>query len=132
MLNRQGAPAQVLRAYQAGRLTLVTSESLLAEVLEVLHRPRIARRYNVTEDDAAGLVEALRAGAPVVAVAGDVRLCRDPDDHVVLETAMRGQAEAVVSRDEDLTRAPELAEYLAAAGISLLTVARFLERIRRR
>ena len=68
----------------------------------------------------------------MVAVAGDVRLCRDPDDHVVLETAMRGQAEAAVSRDEDLTRAPELAEYLAAAGISLLTVARFLERIRRR
>ena len=75
--------------------------------------------------------QVLRAGALVVAVAGDVRLCRDPDDNVVLETAMRGHAEAVVSRDEDLTRDPELGEYLAAAGISLLTVARFLGRIRR-
>ena len=44
---------------------------------------------------------------------------------------MRGHAKAGVSRDEDLTRVPELAEYLAAAGISLLTVARFLGRIGR-
>lgn len=129
LLNPRGAPARVLDAYRNGRFTLVMSEPLLAELLEVLQRPRIARRYGVTAPDAAEVVGILRASALVVAVSGDVRICRDPDDDVVIETALRGRAQALVSRDEDLTRVPELLEGLSGAGVAVLSVARFLERI---
>jgi len=45
----------------------------------------------------------------------------------VIETAIRGGALFLVSRDEDLTRDPQLAGYLAARGVSVMTVARFLQ-----
>jgi putative PIN family toxin of toxin-antitoxin system len=35
---------------------------------------------------------------------GTLRLCRDPKDDLVIETAIAGGARYIVSRDEDLTR----------------------------
>ena len=44
-----------------------------------------------------------------------------------METALQGSADVLVSRDEDLTRALEVIDYLAPWGIRVLTVRRFLE-----
>jgi len=60
-----------------------------------------------------------------------VQLCRDPDDDVVIETALRGQADMLVTRDDDLKRVPELANILTAAGIAVVTVQRFLDALNR-
>ncbi|MCL4508318.1 MAG: hypothetical protein M1296_02195 [Chloroflexi bacterium] len=43
MLNRSGSPALVLAALKTRRFALLTSEPLLAELAEILTRPRIAR-----------------------------------------------------------------------------------------
>ena len=43
-----------------------------------------------------------------------------------VETPQRGKADILVSRDADLTRALDLHEHLAAAGVRVLTVAQFL------
>lgn len=53
LINPSGAPAEVLTAYRAGAFTLVTSEEMLAEVGEVLARPRIARKYGIEAADIA-------------------------------------------------------------------------------
>lgn len=127
LLNPKGAPARLLRAYRDGRFAMVRSEPLLAELLEVLQRPRLAHRYGVTAQDAADLVAALRTAGLVVAVSDSVHICRDPDDDLVVE--MRGQAETLVSRDEELTRSPDLAEYCADAGIAVMSVAQFLQHL---
>jgi predicted nucleic acid-binding protein len=60
-------------------------------------------------------------------VSGKLQICRDRDDDVVLETALLGNAELLVTRDEDLSRVPELAEALAPRGVSILTVRHFLD-----
>jgi predicted nucleic acid-binding protein len=65
----------------------------------------------------------------VVEIDGTVRLCRDPKDDVVIETAIRGGAHYIVSRDADLTRDLALVDVLRIYGIDVLTVARFLERL---
>lgn len=126
LLNPRGYPARVLTALAAARFTLVISAPLLDELAEVLARPRIARKYGVTQTDIEELVTLLRDCGVEVAVTGSVHLCRDPDDDIVLETAFRGKADTMVSRDEDIKGDVELGKLLQVAGIEVLSVARFL------
>jgi uncharacterized protein len=125
-VNPRGHPARIKEALAAGRFDLVISEPMLGELADVLARRRIARRTGLTTGEQVEFVEGLRELADVVTLTGDVRLCRDPNDDMVIETALKGKADVLVSRDEDLTRTPELAEVLAQVGVRILTVARFL------
>ncbi len=126
LLNRHGFPAQVLTAFATGRFILLTSGPLLDELAEVLARPRIARKYGVTQTDIDEVIALLRERGTEVVTTGNFHLCRDPDDHVVLETAFRGKANMMVSRDEDLKGDVELVRLLQAEGIQVLSVGRFL------
>lgn len=126
LLNPSGPPALVLAALGSRRFALVTSEPLLAELAEVLLRPRIVRKYGITPEDVDELVSLLRRRAEIVPVVGEIRLCRDPDDDMVIETAQRGRADLLVTRDEDLKGTREVADALASVGISVVSVRRFL------
>ena len=127
LITPHGPPARLIQAVFDGRVQLVFSAPLLAEVYAVIYRERIRRR--IARDDRAleEFFDAMRDGAIVVPIAGTVRLCRDPKDDLVLETAIAGGARYVVSRDEDLTRDLSLVDALRQHGIDVLTVARFLE-----
>lgn len=131
-LNPSGGPARILQAFTAHLFVAATTEPLLSELSSVLARPRIARKYGISGRDASELVALIRSRAEVVETVGTVHLCRDPDDDLVLETAMVGQCTFVVSRDEDLTRAEDLKFTLSAHGIELVTVRQFLDRIDRK
>ena len=127
LINAAGAPARVLAVLRAGAFELVSSEPLLVELAAVLARPRFTRRFDVTPDKLADLLAVLRDEASIVEVTGAVRVCRDPKDDMVIETAINGGADVLVSRDDDLKRAPEVAEALAEHGIRVLTVQHFLD-----
>ena len=124
-LNPHGLPGQLVTALQQARFTLSTSEPLLAELAEVLSRPRLARRHERATEQILAFVEALRGDAEMILPAGSIRVCRDPDDDVLIETALLADAQCVVSGDRD-TQAREVIEYLEAAGIRVLTVREFL------
>ena len=85
-----------------GRLELVTSPKLLAEVADVLGRPRLRRYLSTDEatryvDDLAALTVHLNDPAePHAAV------CRDPRDDYLVALAQSSGAEAVVTGDLDL------------------------------
>jgi len=64
-----------------------------------------------------------------VPVSHTLQLCRDPDDDVLLETAIVGGATHIVSRDEDITRDLELLAQLEKRGIKAMTVNRFLAEV---
>ena len=102
VINPGGQPARVLASLREGRFRLVISEPLLGELADVLSRPRIVRRYRLDPAEVDKLLALLRSGAEVVDVSGDVRVCRDPADDRVLETALRGNVRALVTRDDDL------------------------------
>jgi putative PIN family toxin of toxin-antitoxin system len=122
--NPQGLPAQVVAAYQAGRFTLVASAPMLVEVETVLRRARFASRFGearITE-----LLNLLQSGAAMVSIAGTLQLCRDPKDNMVIETAVSGRADLIVSGDKDLTDAVEVTNYLAESGIRVLSVRIFI------
>lgn len=88
-----------------GSNSLVVSPPLLAEVAEVLGRPKFAGRLATAQRRR--FVLRVQAAAQWVEPAEEVHDCRDPADDMVLEAAlaaMRGQAETVVivSDDRDL------------------------------
>src|SRR5207245_7036444 len=95
--------------------TLVASAPMLVEVETVLRRAKFAARFGearITE-----LLNLLQSGAAMVPVAGTLQLCRDPKDNMVIETAVNGRADVVVSGDKDLGDAAEVTNYLAEGGI---------------
>jgi putative PIN family toxin of toxin-antitoxin system len=126
VLARTSAPARLVAHFLGGRFELVTSEPLLAEVTDVLARPHIARRSRLSRPEIRLLIGAMRDLGDVVEVVGGVAVCRDPEDDAVIETAIRGNADVLISGDKDLTDAPEVSQALATAGIHVLTVARFV------
>lgn len=129
LINRNGMPARVLVAYRDVRFTVVTSEPLLEELVEVFRRPKIVRKYGVTDEDVQALQELLRRHAVVVPIHHTVRVCRDPDDNVVIETAEKGKAQFLVSGDADLWEAEEVQAYLRDQRIHVLNPKQFLDKI---
>ena len=112
-----GLPQAFLDLSLFGTHTLITSDALLDELDEKL-RGKLA----VPEAKALGFISQLKCNARVVhpsfvldAVPGD------PDDNRVLECAVAGEADCVVSGDKHLLR---LSSY---EGIVIVTVRQFLQ-----
>jgi len=126
-LNPRGYPARLVEAGKAGQLAVVSSPPMLEELMNVLCRPRIMKIRLTTVDDAETFVRGVAAVAQLVSVTGNLQLCRDPDDDIVLETAIVGGAAYVVSRDEDITRDLTLTRQLVARGIEPITVNHLLK-----
>ena len=126
-LNPSGFPARLIQAGRSGSFLIISSLPMLGELNEVLLRPRLMKIRQVTEDDVEAFVAGVGAVVRLAPVSGDLRLCRDPDDDMVLETAVRGGAAYLVSRDEDVTRDPDLITQLHQRNIETITVQRFLD-----
>ena len=90
LLNPAGHPAEVLAAFKRGGFLPVLSPSLLAELRDVLTRPRIRRRIPVPDAAVAEAVDLIETRAVRVTPPGDLRICRDPNDDHVIETAVIG------------------------------------------
>ena len=129
-LNPEGFPARLIQAGKTGDFSIVSSLMLLDELQEVLLRPRIMKIRHATEIEVAAFMAGIAAVVQLVPVSGELRLCRDPDDDVILETAIQGNATYVVSRDEDLTRDPDLNDHLRQRGIETITVQRLIDHLR--
>ena len=86
----------------------------------MLARPRLRAKYGLTTEDVATVLSLiLLRGEPVVP-ARRIDVCRDPTDNMVLEAAVAGQADAIVSGDKDLLTLNPF------QGISILSPAAFL------
>jgi len=129
LMRRGGAPVAVLDAFMSGQFTLVASEPILSEFLLVLRRPRIARLCGLTPDDVESTVAYLRERAEMVPLSGGYTMCRDPEDDKLIETALRGAAPVIVSRDQDL-HDPALAARLRPLGVRALHPEEFLRLLR--
>jgi putative PIN family toxin of toxin-antitoxin system len=125
VLSRQGRAAPILAALATGHLTLVMSEPTFAEIVEVLERPELIRTGEARRL-ARTLMASIRERADFVAISGALQICRDPKDDPVIETALVGRADVLVSEDKDLTDDPEVSIILESGGVRVLRVAQFL------
>lgn len=127
VLNPDGHPARLLDAFRQRRFTPVVSRPLIEELADVLQRPRLVRRFRVEKSAVQDLIELISARSFWVEITGNLHLCRDARDDMVLETALRGQAQYLVSRDDDLKRDLNLIAHLRANGTDIVSVQQFLE-----
>ena len=128
-LTPHGSPARLTFAWQANRFDVVVSVELLAELAQVLGRPRLQNKYCYSPEQVTAYLRSISTLANLVQVTGTLDLCRDPDDNVLIETAILGQATYIVSRDEDITRDARVAQYLGEHGIRAMTISRFLSEL---
>jgi uncharacterized protein len=127
LLSAQGPNAQVVRAVEEGKILLVTSEPLLLEIEGLLGRAKIRQR-GVSAATAASFRELLRRVSVIVPIQGNLKLCRDPKDNMLIETAIRGSADVLASNDNDL-HAREVVDHLAPWGIRVLNVYELLREL---
>ena len=87
-----------------GRLTLCLSPAILAEVRDVLGRPKIRRKFpHLTGERVEEfLARAAAQGVVLDEVPEAFRYARDPDDEPYLNLALAAHAQYLVSRDKDL------------------------------
>jgi uncharacterized protein len=96
-----GLPRQLVNAAKAGEFELCTSETLLAELLDVLSRSKFAARLAQAQLTPVGIVDDLRRLAIVVAPTSVPRVVpSDPDDDHVLAAALAGGADLIASGDK--------------------------------
>lgn len=114
-----GNPKTLMNAVRRGELTYVTSEALLEELREVLTDQE--KPFRLSAEEAGKVVDTWRALATLVSPTRHVAVCRDDDDNRVLECALDGHAEYVVTGDDDLL------ELEVFEGIKIANVSDFLE-----
>lgn len=101
---------------------LLISEATMAELADVLARPKFDRY--VTLEDRQQFLRLLGRVAEWVPVIAAVQACRDPDDDKFLELAVSGQADTIVTGDDDLLILDPF------QGIAIVTPADYLARDR--
>lgn len=125
-LNPYGPPAQLRTAWLKNRFAAVTSPLLLDEIRATLREPRLVRKYALSSGEVEQFLELLLVRSLVVFPSGAFKGCRDPRDNFLLETALLGRAEYLVSRDDDLKRDTELIQAMELEGVRILSVRQFL------
>ena len=121
--SAQAPSVVIMDAALEDKIELVTCPALLAEVADVLDRPRL--RKHVTPDEAEEFVAELTRETTLVAdPLNPEKVCRDPDDDYLVALAKDVQAEVLVTGDADL-----LAVESARAGVEVMTPRDLVDRL---
>lgn len=101
LLNPRNRAGQLL-FQRADEYTLVLLPPIIREILEVLNRPEITRKFRATSGIDMRRVIDLLAEAEIVEFDETPAISRDPKDDKFLVTARLGSAEYLVSEGRDL------------------------------
>jgi len=102
LLKPLGTPGAILRSLRNGGFTIVFSPELLEEITAVLVNPRIRTKYGIDRQSLEAISGLFALRGEMATIVERVRICRDPDDDFILETAVAGRADYIVSGDADL------------------------------
>ena len=102
LIKPQGAVGPVLGYLRDRRYTLIYSDIFLDELIDKLALPRIREKYHLDDADIETVLTViLLRGEPVVPQRR-IQVCRDPKDDMILEMAVAGLADYIVTGDKDL------------------------------
>lgn len=117
LLFSRSVPRQALRwALQHGAILM--SIPLSEEMDDVLSRPRFDRYISRQERDE--FLQALLDESELIEIVEPIRICRDSKDDKILELAVSGNAEYIVTGDADLLALNPF------RGIAIIAPAEFL------
>ena len=81
-------------------VTLLFSQALLDEFLEVAQRPKFKKYFSLP--DLESLLLQVKNEAEFIEVTSNIKLCRDPKDDFLLSLAKDGKATHLITGDKDL------------------------------
>ena len=116
-LSAKGKPAAALK-WVVIHATLLTSAELMNELETRLVLPKFDRYMD--DGKRRNFINRLKQSAELIAPTIAIKACRDPDDDKILEIAVAGIADCIVSGDKDLLVLDPF------RGIPILTPAAFL------
>ena len=122
VLTPEGKPRQCLET-ALGQEVLLLSRQTRGELVDVLYRPRL-QQY-VVESEREGILGRIEVRSKRIEIREPIAVCRDPKDDKFLNVAVYGQADFLVSGDQDLLVLHPF------RGISILTPAAFLDFVTR-
>ena len=102
---RSGGPANAcLESVRSGHAKLFLSPSVIAEIEDVLSRSKIRRRFTSLSDKVveAFLTNILDMSVLIEDVSNVFQYPRDPKDEKYIDLAVKANANALVTRDNDL------------------------------
>ena len=119
ILIKFGNPRKIFEKLLNGEFILIESEELLAELRDVLIRPK----FNfITADEKEHFIKNLLSLCKIIEPKQKLDIIKnDPDDNVVLETAVQGNADYIISGDEHLLILKEF------KGIKIISPKEFLD-----
>ena len=117
LLAPRGVAAQAVD-HALSKGVLLVSEATLAELVEVLWRPKFDRY--LTREDRDRFLMVLAGVSRQVHITRQFDVCRDARDNKFLDLAFNGQANALLTGDQDLLVLREF------QGVSIVTASDFL------
>jgi putative PIN family toxin of toxin-antitoxin system len=118
-----GTPRALLQAARDKRIELFTSIAMLTELTDILGRRKFAKKIAASQRTIEQLIAGYAQLAAVVRPTPTPRIAPDPDDDVVIGTALAAKAELIVTGDKPLL---SVSEY---QGVKVIGVAQAIELI---
>lgn len=97
-----GSPKLLLQAARERRVQLFSSSAILVELEDILGRKKFGKKLAASGMSRELLAAAYARLAPAVRPVMVVRIAPDPDDDVIIGTALAARADAVVTGDKAL------------------------------
>lgn len=130
IINPFGFPAILRTYFENGLFDVLISEPMFEELAEVLNRPRIKNKYGINDGDIEQLLLLIEERSENIPLSGDVAICRDIDDNLVIETAIKGKADFLVSRDDDIKFDKDVFAFLLQHEVTVISISKFLDFIK--
>ncbi len=137
-----GGPAWELLQYAAvSPHVLISSQPLILELADVLQRPRIRERHDLSDEEVAHFITSITqvaAMTSITQVAAMISLPAmppaivpdDPKGNAVLYTAVLGRADTICTRDRHFLN-DAVRSYCSARGIKIMDDVELLKLLRR-
>ncbi len=92
--------AQIDSLVQEKDITFLFSDESLKEFIEVVERPKFQKFFS--SKDVEKLLDTFDQYAALVTITSEIDICRDPKDNFLLNLAVDGKADFLVTGDKDL------------------------------
>jgi putative PIN family toxin of toxin-antitoxin system len=89
-----------------GETTLIFSQELLHEFITVVRRPKFKKYFS--QEDIIEILDILDQQAVFVEVTSEIKICRDEKDNFLLSLAIDGNADFLITGDQDLLELKEI------------------------
>ncbi|MBI4209048.1 MAG: putative toxin-antitoxin system toxin component, PIN family [Deltaproteobacteria bacterium] len=124
-IHSKGFSYKIAKMWEGGELILVTSLAMLEEAERVFNYPRIKKKYHFNSSQMEKVFSNLAKYSVVVRDLPSLSVIeRDPEDNIVISTAIAGKADYIVTGDGDLL---DLGSH---QGIEIVTPRRLCEIIK--